>query len=230
MAGRWYSETKILVGGTTLIVKQVKFHGSPAVVYQVKNSLQTARDWLRCVLPEIRTNNRQAYLTDPLSECFKDPPDKAAALSTIKAVLTTIGLELGRNLSIKVRTSANDARPAAGYVRPYFKGPREEVGGMIHHTEKGQEIHRRGDIHLDKSIVMTNLERAPVVLIHEAGHKFINLRDFGPRGYFNRDGKGFRADGLTWQEALQNADSYGWFVSKVFRKKTQKRSRPPVFS
>ncbi len=216
---RWYGDDRIRVGGTTITVKQVKFHGSSMVVQAVGRAVQTARDWLSAVIPEIRIRNQQPYVDQVLVECFKDPPDKSVAVSTIKAVLSNVELELRKDLSIKVRDSANDHRPAAGYVRPYLDGPRERVGGAVFYDDRGREIHRRGDIHLDKSIVLMYRERAPVVLIHEAGHKFANLADFGPMGYFERDGSAYKQAGLVWQDALRNADSYAWFVQKVFHRK-----------
>ncbi len=207
---RIYSKETINVGGAKVKVRQVLFHGSKKVVTAVQAIVSSAQAWIRMTLPELRGNADPKILT-LFNACFISPADKSAAMNVVRSGLTTIGNFIGRDLGIKVRED-NDAH---GYVSKYYGGRVHLVGGVTQYDEDGDPIARRGEVHIGKDTVLNNPVLATITLIHEAGHKFANLRDFGDKGYFEDDLSGYDAPGLTWQEALRNADSYAVFVYKA---------------
>jgi hypothetical protein len=86
-------------------------------------------------------------------------------------------------------------------------------------------IHNRGEMHLAASIMRTG-DTAAVILIHEAGHKYANLRDHGWSGYFASDYTGYEDNNLSWQQCLVNADSYAVFAYLVANPALAKRRVP----
>jgi hypothetical protein len=93
------------------------------------------------------------------------------------------------------------------------------TNGTIFYDEDGDAIHGMGEIHLDKNTVRTDMTMAVITYIHEATHRFSNTNDYADRGYFKSDGSSYIQPGLTWQQALNNADSYAYFVYKTMQAK-----------
>ncbi len=214
----WYGSTTKQVGTSKVTVRQLKFNSDKVVVQRVCNIVKSARAWLVVTLPEVRTNPSPGTEGD-FRLCFNGASN--AGFLTVRAVLQNVLANLDKDLSLKVGNFV-DSENALGYASAYFSGRRERVGGQIFyedHDPAKTRISRYGDIHLDKRHVLNQPVKATITLIHEATHKFSNTDDHGARGYFNNDGTRFRARGLTYREALNNADSYAWFVYKTVTSK-----------
>jgi hypothetical protein len=211
---RIYGKDTVTVNGSKVIIRQVLFHGSKEVTRTVSDIVSSARAWMRMVLPELRGNPDPAIL-GLFNTCFINPPDKVAAMNVVKAGLTTISSFIGREFAVKVREDDD----AHGYVKKYYGTRVHLVGGVVQHDEDGDPISRRGEVHLSKDTVLDNPVLATITLIHEAGHKFANLRDFGDAGYFKDDLSSYDDPGLTWPQACRNADSYAVFTYKVMEAK-----------
>jgi hypothetical protein len=207
---RIYGKDTITVGGTKVIVRQVLFQGSKEVTKTVSDIVSSARAWIRATLPELRANP-EFKVRRIFDKCFILPSDTGTAMNVVKSGLTTIASFINREFALKVREDDD----AHGYVSKRYGGRIHLVGGVIQHDEDGDPISRRGEIHLSKSTVLENPVLATITLIHEAGHKFSNLRDFGDQGYFKDDLSFYEDPGLTWQQACRNADSCAVFVYKV---------------
>jgi hypothetical protein len=216
--GRWYGSDSIKVGTATLYVRQIKFNGTKQVVDRMKPIFESARGWIAAVLPDL-TGTLQGGVRAAFDHCFISPPSFPAAVNTVKAGLTTIRTHLDGTLGIKVLpASGMPTQGTCGYVRNYFEGKGEKVDGLVQYRDRDPhdmsldvEIKRKGEIHLRKEDVESNPVYAALTLVHEAGHKYANLRDM-PKGYFKKDCVTFQSPGLTWQDALRNADSYACFV------------------
>jgi hypothetical protein len=208
-----YGQDTLNVGGTKVLIRQVLLKGSSTLLPIVSDVVASARGWIAAVLPELRTGAvfevRRAF-----DSCFILPPDTAAAMNTVRTVLSTVGGFIGRELALKIVDEDDH-----GYVNRYYGGRIHMVGGVVQYDADDDPIARRGEIHINATTVRDNPVLATITLIHEASHKFSNLRDHGDRGYFHDDLSGYWTPGLTWQEALLNADSYAVFVYKVMAAK-----------
>ena len=212
MAKIWYGKNSRNVGSSTVTIRQVKFQSQRAITQRVCSVVAAARAWIKITLPEMTTTPSGPVYGDFLA-CFIKASN--AGMMTAKARLSAVSTELNKDLSIKVRALGGDS----GYASAYFSGKTKRVGGTVFYDEDGDEIKPYGDIHLDSVDLMTRPVYAAITLIHEATHKFANTDDFDNKGYFKDDGSDFRAPGLTWQQALKNADSYAFFVYKVMQGK-----------
>jgi len=212
MTKTWYGKQTRKVGTSNVTVQQVKFHSRKEIVDRVCSVVSAARAWLNISLPEI-TTVPNAAVYDAFLQCFKKASN--AGMMTVKAVLSNVSHELNQDISIKVKDLQDDS----GYASAYYTGKKKRVGGVKFYDEEGDEITRYGDIHLDSTDLLTKPVYAAITLIHEATHKFSNTDDYDDKGYFKSDGSAFRAPGLTWQQALNNADSYAFFVYKIMQSK-----------
>lgn len=81
----------------------------------------------------------------------------------------------------------------------------------------GKTYSRAGHtIHVSKKRLLTRGdELAVVTFIHEASHKYANTFDHGDQGYRKHDDSGWDEPGLLVDQALVNADSYGYFAYRV---------------
>lgn len=210
---RIYTSKEITAGSARIAVRQVLGFGDADVRERVKRIAASAQGWLGSALPEVRSNMDQGVAA-AFQACFLCAPDPAA-VSTVKAVLTTTSNSLRAPHGIKVR----DDDDAYGYVNLAYGGRRHLTNGAVFYDRDGDAIHRLGEIHLDKKTVKTDMTMAVITYVHEATHRFSNTDDHDDRGYFRADGTAYVQPGLTWQQALNNADSYAYFVYKTMQAK-----------
>ena len=137
-------------------------------------------------------------------------------LSVLK--LTHTGIN-NSNLSIKVFNKRGATR---GYVRNYFN----DTASKSHHTpgkhnpgDGSLQDAFKGDIHMSVGGITAKPLIAAKIFVHEATHKFANTADFGEKGYTSDDTAAFRDTGLTREQALMNAESYGRFAVHFYRQK-----------
>jgi hypothetical protein len=126
----------------------------------------------------------------------------------VYSVLQTIDGALQASFGVKVIDMEGGT---LGYVTRRYTGCVQQVGGALQYDKDDNLIHNRGEMHIAKSILQ-NGDTLAVTLIHEAGHKYANLRDHGWRGYFSTDYAGYEQNTLPWQQCMVNADSYAVFV------------------
>jgi hypothetical protein len=208
---RVYTGTTIDVGGTKVKVKQILLQGQSDLVPLMKNIVLTARGWLQTTIPELK-NNPDPKVAAAFNACFISPPDATAAMNTVRSVLQTVKNFIDGSFAVKVRADDD----AYGYVTSYYAGrTHSKVTGVIQYDSDGDPIARRGEVHVDTATVRKNPVLATITLIHEACHKWGNLDDYDDKGYFNPKCTAYGAPGLTWQQALNNADSYAVFCYKV---------------
>jgi hypothetical protein len=213
MVKRIYRSKTINANGTPVIVRQVFGKGDSQARQKMVSIASAAKGWLTHALPECRSNPSPG-VADAYESCFIQPPS-SAGMNTVRSVLSQVSSRLTSKYGVKIL----DDSDAYGYVSRRYGGRVHLVDGVIQYDEDGDAISSRGEIHLDKTTVLTNPLLATITLIHEATHKFSNLRDFGNQGYFKDDFSGYVAPGLTWNNALRNADSYAIFVYKVMQTK-----------
>ena len=111
-------------------------------------------------------------------------------------MLQKVALGLSANHGIKI---VDLAEGKYGYVSNYGGG-------------------HQGDIHLAKGPILAGNEPLVVMTyIHEASHKFAQTTDHGGKGYLNSHSRDleYTEPGLTWREALENADSYAGLVLRL---------------
>ena len=216
-----YRTTKIRPNGVEVSVRQVLGRGQDRIPAIIAEAATKARQWLvSAVAADPRTDSRTKSI---FSHCFQHPGD-SAAISTVRATLSTINSSLSRAYGVKVNA---DDGSTFGYVKRSYNGRPHMINGMVQYDEDGDVVTRRGEIHVCLLATDTGSDMAAVTLIHEAGHKFANLRDHGDRGYFDGNNKTFCAPGLKWQEALWNADSYAVYCYKIAKAKGM-IAGPPV--
>ena len=213
MAKRIYKSKTINARGIPVEVRQVLGKGDSQVRQRMASIASAAKGWLTLTLPECKGKPTPGVAA-AYKHCFLKEPD-SAGMNTVRSVLSQVKLRLNSKYAVKVLSDDD----AFGYVRSYYGGRVHMVNGVIQHDEDGDAISHQGEIHLDKATVLTDPLLATVTLIHEATHKFANLRDFGEQGYFKDDFSRYRAAGLPWNNALRNADSYAVFVYKVMESK-----------
>lgn len=210
---RVYVAKQVVAGGVKIQVKQVLGHGDTDIRHRVQRIAINAQGWLAKTLPEVRSN-MDAGTAAAFQACFNCAPDPAAVM-TAKAVLTTTYNSLRQPHGIKIREDDD----AYGYVNLSYGGRKHLINGVVFYDADGDAIHRMGEIHIDKGTVRTDMTMAVITYIHEATHRFCNTDDHGDQGYFKSDGSGYIQPGLSWQQALKNADSYAYFVYKTMQAK-----------
>ena len=208
---RAYVGKEVVAGGVKIQVKQVLGFGDTDVRNRVQRIATTAQGWLAKTLPEVRSN-MDADIAVVFQACFRCAPDPAAVM-TAKAVLTTTYNSLRKPHGIKIRNDDD----AYGYVNLSYGGRRHLTNGVVFYDDEGDAIHRMGEIHIDKATVRNDMTMAVITYIHEATHRFVNTDDHGDQGYFRSDGSDYSQPGLSWQQALRNADSYAYFVYKTIQ-------------
>ncbi len=206
MSKHLYLSTTLFVGGTRLEVRQVMGRGNARYPLLVQQALLRARQWLMNVPPFLHVGG-DAQMASAFRHVFRAAPD-ATALNTLRAVNSNILRGLSDQV-LGIKLLEDDG--ALGYVRRYYSGRKHLVYGAQFHDAKDNAIARRGEIHLSPSI-LDDPEMATITLVHEAGHKFSNLRDHGDKGYFSSDGRNYEQPGITPQEAMLNADSHAYFT------------------
>lgn len=206
---RIYKTTTIRPNGVEVSVRQVLGRGKTQVPLAIQDAAVKARLWLSTALiADPRMDSRAASI---FRHCFRTV-GSSADVSTVRAVLTTINHSLSRPYGVKVNMDGEDT---LGYVKRSYSGRPHLVNGMHHFDKDGDLITSRGEIHVCLPAIDTGSDMATITLIHEAGHKFANLRDHGDKGYFDENNHTYMANGLDWKEALVNADSYAIYCYKV---------------
>jgi len=211
---RIYGSDTLKIGNTKVKVLQVLLQGESDLLPIVTDIIESARGWLQAVLPELRANP-DPKIKAAFNSCFINPPDTASAMNMARSILQTIANNLNGDFALKIL----DKDAAVGYVNKYYKGRVHLVGNVIQYDKDGDAISRRGTIHIGKEVTRDNPVLATVTLIHEAGHKWISLQDHGDKGYYDDLCTTYWSPGLTWQEALKNADSHAVFVYQAIKAK-----------
>ncbi len=197
-----YTTKEVYAGNVRVAVRQRLGHGSAIVPEEVAAAVVSAQLWLQLALAALRNGT-------PLTKvCFQfcfhaDPvPER---IQVVENVLRTILGGLSQPLGIKVRDMHGEM---SGYVRRVVThwGQPHFAHGQVEWDEAYDEVHL-GEIHLDRGMLLRG-DDAGRMLIHEAGHEFANLNDYGDHGYHYH----FEETKLTWESAQSNADSYAVFV------------------
>src|SRR5262245_3023508 len=142
-------------------------------------------------------------------------------LLEIRAVLTLTrnGLANPNGLNLKFGNfPPRSTGSTAGYVNVH-SGKKAAVQSVV--KRNWTRISRptgtvyKGDIHINANKLGDF--GAEATLIHAATHKFADTKDFDERGYtYSNSPKQFRDEGLTTEEAFQNAESYDQFFVHVW--------------
>jgi hypothetical protein len=121
----------------------------------------------------------------------------------IQAKLELIYGGLNTDVTLKLGADSSEAPGRVGFVKQTGRwvGP-----GEIEWSYEGRTIH------VSKKYMLRNEEGGVRTIIHEASHKYANTEDHDWRGYREADDSRWMDPGLTKAEALNNADSYAWFV------------------
>ena len=189
-----YGSSTFNAGGTRIKLQQVLGYGSSQVSEYVKLAVTDAKDRLLLVLGYQKYRESIAFQKYFNPQALEHPFDEDVAASTVKSVLQKMALGLSANHGIKI---VDLAQGKYGYVSNYGAG-------------------HQGDIHLAKGpILAKKLDLVAMTYIHEASHKFAQTKDHGGRGYLASRNLEYAEPGLTWSEALDNADSYAGYVIRL---------------
>lgn len=162
---------------------------------------------------------------------FLDPDqDNSKSYEAIKYIVGLIGTGLAeKGLVIKVN-SALGATGVTGYVNVrklefdpngkelIKKGKNNGTLVAAHDSKGGVTTKRAGAIHVKLSTIK-DVRIGVQTILHEASHRYGGTHDFDQKGYFSNDGDNPRNPQEFYRpnDALYNADSYGWFILKVGR-------------
>jgi hypothetical protein len=226
MTGRVYTTKEIFVDGTKIKVRQPVFKGKDHVPELVSKALTEARRAVAMALHQCNPSgfvnavklNRTTATVDPklFKMVFLEKPNHAN-LTVVWSKLGQLHHKLCQPFGIKVLDLPGSTN---GYVTPYYPitqtaaslsmrklGHCCKVDGSIWRDKDGDALHSKGEIHLMLHR-LEDEELAPKTLIHEAGHKFVNLKD-----YSYIDPPVMRSPTkINSVTALDNADSYAWLA------------------
>ncbi|WP_413662798.1 hypothetical protein ACG1BZ_16600 [Microbulbifer sp. CNSA002] len=134
------------------------------------------------------------------------------------------GLNTNRTV-VKVFRGLKGHPTVNGYVTSRnINTPKKHRNHAIHHFTKkdGNPAWRpvnKGDVHMKVASIMRNCDYVNAVLfLHEASHKYASTADFGEKGYTVKNTGAYREGGLTTEQALINAESYGKFIMDYYIK------------
>ncbi len=207
---RMYASTTVRANGVEIKVRQVVGFGNRQVPRNMTRIAAAAQSWLQACLAETKTRDMRPGVTAAYQKCFLHTPGPIS-INAVRSTLWTTLNGLRAAHSVKVRNDDD----AYGYVKSYYGGRRHLINGVRAFDEDGDQVARKGDIHLDTSTVKNDLPMAVITYIHEATHRFANTNDYDQRGYFRSDGTDFESPGLTAFQAVLNADSYAYYVHKT---------------
>lgn len=161
----------------------------------------TAREWLEKVTKKLNEKSMSEKVKKWANKYFKTDLAKgplADDLKKIKKAILDTSKGINKQLPIKIYAD---------------KG----VYGYVNIESIGKKVVRMGDVHVSPGLFSEkkNLHLAIVTFIHEATHRFAGTDDFGDKGYIDNDGNKFWKSGITKSNALENADSYAWFIYKI---------------
>lgn len=202
-----YLTKDVIVGGTKISVRQVMGTGTDIAVQQVAAATATARNWLKTAIPLLPSWQYTEKITPLFRFLFRTEPNPVNT-NIVWSVLQNISNSLNRPFAVKV---SNRNPSTLGYVTGYYAECVERGGGVYLFDQEDQVLRRQGEIHIYRGTLAKG-DVATVTLIHEAGHRFANLEDFGDDGYFTEDYSGLGSYTLPWDKCMRNADSYAAFV------------------
>lgn len=205
---RVYTTSEIMVGATKLKVRQILFNADGRAPKELATVTLAARNWLQATIP-IRPSDAYEDKIAHLFRFFFHAEPVAENTTIVWSVLNLIRQGLERPFAVKISMSDPDTY---GYVSGYPVAACKQRSGKIDHWDADEQVMRRqGEIHLYRDI-LGKTDHAAVTLIHEAGHRFANLDDFGDEGYFYDDFSDLDDYKLPWDKCMRNAASYASFV------------------
>lgn len=201
-----YVTKSINAGGTQIAVRQVLGSSTDIAVQAIGAAVVTARRWLQLVVP-LRSSWQYNQQIAPLFRFFFHTDAKAENLNIVWGVLQNINRGLQAPFAVKI---SNKNPSTLGYVTGYYAACANR-GGIYLYDAEDEVLRRQGEIHIFRGILQKG-DLTTITLVHEAGHRFANLEDFGDEGYFTEDYSGLDSYTLPWQKCMRNADSYAAFV------------------
>ncbi|HEV2494029.1 MAG TPA: hypothetical protein VG204_13265 [Terriglobia bacterium] len=202
-----YVTKSVMAGGTKIEVRQVLGTSTDSAVQAVAAATVTARRWLQLAIP-LRPSWQYNQQITPLFRFFFNADASPENVNIVWAVLQNINNGLQRPFAVKI---SNNNPSTLGYVTGYYAACVNRDGGIYQFDAEDQVLRRQGEIHIFRGILNKG-DLTTVTLVHEAGHRFANLEDFGDEGYFTEDYSGLDSYRLPWQQCMRNADSYAAFV------------------
>lgn len=198
---RAYTTTDKMVGTAKVHVKQVLGFANAGVVTNLTDAILFSQRAVRFALGLTNLEQNELFLKffgPDAMDGTRHTRDYVArtAPGLVKSVLSKILAGITSEHSVKVA----DLGTSEGYVSSY------------EHRAPGAQ---QGDIHINKrNLDGRNFGLSAITYIHEASHRFAQTHDHGKKGYCDGEGV-YKGEGLTAQEACNNADSYAWFVWAV---------------
>lgn len=202
-----YATSEVMAGATRIKVRQVLLTGDASAPPAIVSAATAARSWLQTVIP-IRPSDTNDANIAPIFRFFFHAEPSLENTNIVWAVLHLIQQGLEQPFSVKI---SNSQPTTAGYVKQYWAPCPERDGQIYMWNEDDKTMRRKGEIHVYRGI-LADTDLTAITLIHEAGHRFANLNDFGKAGYFQEDYSGMDQYDLEWSKCMRNADSYAAFV------------------
>ena len=217
MTTRYTHTGSATVGQSKLQVRTQHSAHTTKITQALVSEITKARQLLATTLaqlnaglsPEAKKLAAHYFLTPPAGPSSKD-------LAFIKNIILLTSNGLGSDQTIKVGETV--AKP----------GDNRNLGGMVaysraaaskpHHstvTDLGDGSKwRTGAMQIDQAGLLGGGDWPVCILVHEATHKYAGTGDYS---YFDYSGDKPLATFTDRVQALQNADSYAWFVFKMGR-------------
>lgn len=202
-----YVTKSVIAGGTKIEVRQVLGTSTDGAVRSIAAATVTARKWLQLAI-QSRSSWQHNGKIARIFRFFFHADAKAENVNIVGAVLQNINRGIQAPFAVKV--SNNDPN-TLGYVTGYYAACAKRNGHIYLYDADNKVLWRQGEIHMFRGILNRG-DLAAVTLVHEAGHRFANLEDFGDEGYFTEDYSSLHTYTLPWQKCMRNADSYAAFV------------------
>ena len=196
-----------MAGSTKIKVRQVLLTGDRSAPQSIIAATLSARNWLQSVIP-IRPSNAYEDTIASIFRFFFHEEPTPERTNIVWTVLNLIRQGLEQPFAVKI---SNTNPRTLGYVKGYWAACSERDGQIYMFDEDKNVMRRKGEIHLYRGMLQKT-DITAITLIHEAGHRFANLKDFGNDGYFSEDYSGMESYTLPWGECMRNADSYAAFV------------------
>jgi hypothetical protein len=215
---RFLQQTTTTVGSGNLVVKTMPSPALNDLAAAASNALTNARLYLAKTL-EVLDGPMGVFQKRFAQTYFLTGPDglTGSNLARVKQVLLLTRNGLASDVTIKAGSNVGkgDGSPLGVVSRNETKVVSQPYHNRFTKTQDGK-TYTYGAIRLDEVRLRTEL--GAQTLIHEATHKYAGTADY----YYFGSASGATDKSysqLSKEKALDNADSYAWFVWHVGRKR-----------
>jgi hypothetical protein len=208
MGTRFLFKTEKQIGGMTLQLKHKGISLAKTDAAKITGSVARAKSMLSTTIAAISCGpgQKERDLADKYFLTNGGPSQ--AEWQAIQSKLELIYNSLNTDMTIKLGADGAHGNVKYTTVAAGTPGSFQDTNGD-HITFAGHELH------VSKKTLLKSPELGAITVLHESSHKYANTNDYDKAGYRKEDDSGWCATGLTPANALNNADSFAYFVYRV---------------